>query len=263
MFLQTLAENSQLYLLIFARIFSLLTVAPITSSSGIPSIVRAALSLFTTVAVFPMVHAAGYVIPESGLMYAGLLIGEIAIGILTGFFLQLIYAVFLMAGQFFSLQIGFSASVVFDPVAQEEIPIIGQFLNYFAMFIFLASNGFYKLFYVGVFRSFQTINAHLFLSQKEHIYTMAFSAIGMLFYQALIISMPILGSLFLVSVSMGLLAKAAPQMNLLMMGFPVAIIVAFFIILLSVPYLVSAFSALLDDSFYQILNWYSLYKENP
>ena len=260
MFLESLAQNSQLYLLIFVRVFALLAVAPITSSSGIPAIVRAALSLFTTVAVFPMVHEAGYAIPESGLMFAGLLAGEMAIGILTGFFLQLIYAVFLMAGQFFSLQIGFSASVVFDPVAQEEIPIIGQFLNYFAMFVFLAANGFYKLFYIGVFRSFQNVNAYSFLSHKEHIYTMTFSAIGMLFQQALIISMPILGSLFLVSVSMGLLAKAAPQMNLLMMGFPVAITVAFFIILLSVPYLVSAFSSLIDEKFYQILDWYYLYK---
>ena len=262
MFLGSLAENSQLYFLIFVRIFALLAVAPITSSSGIPNIVRAALTLFTTVAVFPMVSAAGYIIPESGLMYAGLLVGELSIGLLTGFFLQLIYSVFVMIGQFFSLQIGFSASVVFDPVSQEEIPIIGQYLNYFAMFIFITTNGFYKLFYVGVFKSFQSFNAYSFLTQKEHIYSMAFSAIGMLFHQALIISMPILGSLFLVSVSMGLLSKAAPQMNLLMMGFPVAIAIAFFIILLSVPYLVTAFSSLIDDSFSWILNWFYLYKES-
>ena len=261
MFIESLAQNSQLYLLIFARIFTLLSFAPVTSSSGIPSIVRAALCLFTTVAVFPMVQEAGYVIPESGLMYGALLVGEISIGLITGFFLQLIYAVFLMVGQFFSLQIGFSASVVFDPVAHEEIPIMGQFFNYFAMFVFLAANGFYKLFYIGVFRSFQSLNAYSFLLQKEHIYTMALSAIAMLFKEALIISMPILGSLFLVSVSMGLLAKAAPQMNLLMMGFPIAIAIAFFIILLSVPYLVAAFSSLIDESFYKISNWYYLYKE--
>ncbi|MCL2480885.1 MAG: flagellar biosynthetic protein FliR [Spirochaetaceae bacterium] len=261
MFIESLAQNTQLYFLIFVRIFALLSFAPVTSSSGTPGVVRAALSLFTSVAIFPMVHEAGYIIPESGLMYGALLVGEITIGIVTGFFLQLIYAVFLMVGQFFSLQIGFSASVVFDPVAQEEIPIMGQFFNYFAMFIFLAANGFYKLFYVGIFRSFQSLNAYSLLLQREHIYTMAFSAIGMLFKQALIISMPILGSLFLVSVSMGLLAKAAPQMNLLMMGFPIAIAIAFFIILLSVPFLVSAFSSLIDQSFYQISNLFYLYKE--
>jgi len=59
MFIESLAQNTQLYFLIFARIFSLLTFAPVISSSGIPSIVRAALALFTTVAIFPMVNGAG------------------------------------------------------------------------------------------------------------------------------------------------------------------------------------------------------------
>ena len=263
MFLESIAENSQLYLLIFARIFALSIIAPLLSSSAIPDMARAALVLFTTVAVFPWIFQAGYIIPESGLAYTALLIGEIMIGILTGFFLQLIYAAFVMAGQFFSLQIGFGASVVFDPLAQEEIPIVGQLLNYFAMFVFLASSGFYKLFLVGVYRSFHSLNAYTFLSQKEHIFQMTVNGIGRLFEQSLIISMPILGTLFLISVSMGLLAKAAPQMNLLMMGFPVAIIVAFSIIFLSIPFLTSAFSTLIDESFYQVLNWYSLYRGTP
>ncbi|MCL2791625.1 MAG: flagellar biosynthetic protein FliR [Spirochaetaceae bacterium] len=259
MFLENFAQNAQLYLLIFTRIFALLSIAPITSSPAIPSAARAALALFTGVAIFPMVYEAGYIIPESGLMYGALVVGELAIGVLTGFFLQLVYAIFVMIGQFFSLQIGFAASVIFDPVEQEEIPIVGQFFNYFAMFIFLTINGFYKLFYVGVYRSFESLNAYTLLLQREHIYTMVLSAIGMLFQNALIISMPILGSLFLVSVSMGLLAKAAPQMNLLMMGFPLAIGIAFFIIFLSVPFLVAAFSTLIDESFYRVSAWYDLY----
>ncbi|MCL2295254.1 MAG: flagellar biosynthetic protein FliR [Spirochaetes bacterium] len=261
MFLETLAQNTQLYLLIFVRIFALLSFAPITSSTAIPAMARAALALFTSVAIFPMVYESGYVIPEAGLMYAALIIGEVGIGIITGFLLQLIHAVFFMVGQFFSLQIGFSAAMVFDPVEQEEIPIIGQFFNYFAMLIFLTTNGFYKLFHAGVFRSFQSVNAYTFLSQREHLYTMILTSIGMLFQQALIISIPILGSLFLVSVSMGLLAKAAPQMNLLMMGFPLAIALAFFIILMLVPFLVSAFSILIDENFSRVLGWLHLYWE--
>ena len=263
MFLQSIAENSQLYLLIFSRIFALLTIAPLLSSSAIPDMARAALALFTTVAIFPTIFETGYIIPENGLAYLALLAGEIMIGIITGFFLQLIFAAFLMAGQFFSLQIGFGASVVFDPLAQEEIPIVGQLLNYFAMFVFLASSGFYKLFLTGVYRSFQSLNAYTFLIHREHIYQMALNGVGKLFQHSLMISMPILATLFLISVSMGLLAKAAPQMNLLMMGFPVAIIVAFLIILFSIPFLTAAFSKLIDESFYQVLYWYSLYRGSP
>ena len=67
--------------------------------------------------------------------------------------------------------------------------------------------------------------------------------------QALTISFPILGTLVLVYVTMGLLAKAAPQMNLLLMGFPIAIGTAFIILILLMPLLVGTFSRLIDGGF--------------
>ena len=259
MFLENIIENAQLYFLIFARIFALVSIAPLISSNSLPGMARAALALFTAVAVFPWVAETGYAIPQSGLAYTALLIGEILIGILTGFFLQLIYSVFITAGQFFSLQMGFGASVVFDPLAQVEIPLLGQLFNNFAMFVFIASGGFYKIFLVGVYRSFQSLNAYTFLTGREYVFAMTINGVGRLFEQAMIIALPILGSLFLVSLSMGLLAKAAPQMNLLMMGFPVSIIVAYVIMLLALPFIIKAFVEILDDSFFQILKWYSTY----
>ncbi len=259
MFFYTLAENSQLFFLILARIFALISMAPLLSSTAIPFTVRAALALFTAIAVFPGIYESGYVIPESGLAYLALLTGEISIGIITGFFLQLIFTSFLVAGQFFSMQMGFGASVVFDPLAQIEIPIMGQLLNNFAMFVFLTAGGFYKVFLTGVYRSFKSLNAYTILLNRDHIFTMTVNGIGVLFEQALIIAMPILGTLFLISVSTGLLARAAPQMNLLMMGFPIAILTAFFVIFFSLPFLIGQFATILDSSFTEILNWYSLY----
>ncbi len=262
MFFNTLAENSQLFFLVFVRVFALVTIAPLLSSTAFPAIVRAALALFTAVAVFPEVLASGYPIPVSGLGYGALLVGEAGIGILTGFFLQLIFTSFLVAGQFFSMQMGFGASVVFDPLAQIQIPIMGQLLNNFAMFVFITAGGFYKVFLTGVIRSFQSLNAYTVMTQKEHLFTMSLTGISKLFEQALIIAMPILGTLFLISVSTGLLAKAAPQMNLLMMGFPIAILTAYVIIFLSLPFMIGKFSVIIDNSFSEVMRWYSLYRGN-
>ena len=61
--------------------------------------------------------------------------------------------------------------------------------------------------------------------------------------------MPVLGTLFIVSVAMGLLSKAAPQMNLLTEGFPVSLAVTFFILLSALPFMMEAFSHLVDASF--------------
>ena len=260
MFFYTLVENSQLYFLIFARVFALISIAPLLSSTAFPGVIRITLALFTAIAVFPEVQSAGYPIPDTGLAYVFLVIGEIGIGLLSGFFLQLIFTSFLVAGQFFSMQMGFGASVVFDPLAQIQIPIMGQMLNNFAMFVFLAAGGFYKVFLTGVYRSFQSLNAYTLMTQKEHLFTMSLTGLGKLFEHALIIAMPILGTLFLISVSTGLLAKAAPQMNLLMMGFPIAILTAYVIIFLSLPFLIGKFSVIIDNSFTEVLRWYSLYR---
>ena len=73
--------------------------------------------------------------------------------------------------------------------------------------------------------------------------------LSQLFVDALVISMPILGTLFLISLAMGLLSKAAPQMNLLTEGFPISITVAFILIMATMPFLVEAFAYVINNGF--------------
>lgn len=253
MALNLLVEHAQLFLLIFARVLALVWIAPLISSGSVPRIARIGLALFAAVTVFPWVLQQGYPIPDTGLAYAALVLGEALVGFILGFYLVLIYSAFLIAGQFFSLQMGFGASQVFDPLSQIQIPIMGQFLNLIAMFIFVTIGGFQRIFLVGVYRSFQAARAVDFITEKDYILRTMFRSLSLLFEQALIISFPILGTLVLVSISMGLLAKAAPQMNLLMMGFPVAIGVAFLVILLALPFIVEGFSNIIDLSFHNLM----------
>jgi flagellar biosynthetic protein FliR len=248
-----LIANAQLYLLILARIYALFQVAPLLSSSAIPRIARTALALFTAAAVFPMVQGFGYPIPEAGLSYALLMLGEVMVGLLIGFFLTMIYSALLISGQFYAFQMGFGASVVYDPLAQVELPLMGQFLNLLAMYVFIVSGGFIDLFLKGVYRSFQAFRAIDLVLQQEYIAQMLISGMTKLFGQALIIAFPVMGTLILVSVSMGLLAKAAPQMNLLMLGFPIRIGVAFIVILVTLPVITTAFIRILDAGYFEIM----------
>jgi flagellar biosynthetic protein FliR len=241
--------NFQIFLLVLFRIVALTQVAPLLSSAAIPQVAKIGFALFVAALVFPSVLERGYVVPQAALNYFLLLLGEVLIGIIIGFFLLLIFAAFQLAGQFFSLQMGFGASQVFDPLAQIEIPLMGQFLNIVAMFVFLTTSGFYKFVYVGVYKSFGALKAIDLVSGRGLLLNTFMGSLGQLFEIALTISFPILGTLFLISISMGLLAKAAPQMNLLMMGFPMAIGVAFIILLLITPLLMNAFSRIIDASF--------------
>ncbi|HUZ18484.1 MAG TPA: flagellar biosynthetic protein FliR [Spirochaetia bacterium] len=249
MSLDFIVQNSQLFLLVFVRILAIVELAPLLSTSGVPQIARIGLAFFVTSVVFPGVMTAGYPIPPSALEYGLLIVGEILIGIIIAFFLVIVYTAFNMAGEFFSLQMGFGASQVFDPLAQIEIPIMGQFVNSIAMFIFILVGGFQKLFLVGIAESFRSVRAVDFVIHRNDVFQTMIGSLAALFSESMIIAFPILGTLLLVSVGMGLLAKAAPQMNLLTMGFPITIMVAFLVLFLTMPFLVETVAGIVQQSF--------------
>jgi flagellar biosynthetic protein FliR len=244
-----LIGNFPLFLVVFARLAALFETAPLFSSEAIPQPAKLGFALFIAVMVLPWVAASGYPLPASTGQYLLLVAGEALIGLLMGYFLNLIFAVFQAAGQYFSLQIGFGASEVFDPLAEIEVPLMGQFLNVVGMLTFLVVSGAQKLVLVGVYRSFQAVRAVDLVVGRGLLTGELVSSIGRLFADALTISFPILGTLLLVSVAMGLLAKAAPQMNLLLMGFPFSIGVAFLIMVLAMPFLVGSISRVVDGGF--------------
>ena len=224
-------------------------ITPLISSTAIPQVAKIGLSFFLATLILPGVVESGYALPSQPLHYFLLVLGEALIGIIIGFFLVLIFAVFQLAGQFFSLQMGFGASQVFDPLGQIEIPLMGQFFNIVAMFVFISAGGLYKFVMTGVYHSFQVIKVFDLVSGRQPLLDFFTGSLARLFESSLTIAFPILGTLFVVSVTMGLLAKAAPQMNLLMMGFPIAIGVAFLVLLMVLPLMMNTFSRIIDMGF--------------
>ncbi len=254
-----LAANSQVFFLLFARIILITFTAPLIGSQGIPAIAKIGLAFMTAYVVFPWVSADLYPLPETGLGYVAMLVGEGLIGLIIGLFMTLIFAAFQTSGQFFSLQMGFGASQVFDPLSQVEIPLLGQYFNLVAMFVFIATNSFNRLFFIGVFRSFEAVRAVDVLTQTQALASLMMTSLAGMFQTALIISLPVLGTLVVVNISLGLMAKAAPQMNLLMLGFPVSILTAFVIIFMALPLLVGAFDAVIETGWNALMRLFTIY----
>ena len=280
--LQNILSYGPVFLLIAARAIAMIETAPLLSSDAIPQVAKLALAGFTAFAVLPTagvyaveltaagaagVRGTGAVtLPGPGgiaflsdlrfepftLRFLMLLIGEGIIGIILGFFLTIIFAAFSTAGQFFSLQMGFGASETFDPLAQIENPLIGQFFNLISMLIFLVIGGLNNLFLGGFWRSVQSLNISMLVEGREPVISLMTSGLSRLFLDAIIIAMPILGTLFLVSLTTGLISKAAPQINILSEGFPISIITAFLLLFASLPFMVEAFSRIIEAGFASI-----------
>lgn len=251
MFEQLIVDH-QLYLLIVARIAALFLVAPILSSTAIPGMARGGLILFTALVLLPLVKAQGYVIPGTGWEYVFMLILEIMIGLIMALILQIVFAVMQIAGQVFSVQMGFGASTTYDPLAQVEIPLIGQFYYLLSILVFVSIQGLQRLFFLGLNQSFQAVKGADLLLNTDYVSNMFVRALGLLFSQSIIIAFPMMSTLLLVSITMGLLAKAAPQMNLLMIGFPIQIMVGFMMILLTAPFLIRKMEIIFDWGFRMI-----------
>jgi flagellar biosynthetic protein FliR len=268
--LQNILSYGPVFLLIAARALAMIETAPLLSSDAIPQAAKIALAGFAAFAVLPMAEmptvgagGAGAAAFPGGL-YSGLryepfslrfillVLGEGIIGVIMGFFLTIIFSAFSTAGQFFSLQMGFGASETFDPLSQIENPLMGQYLNLVSMLVFLTVGGFQKLFLGGFWRSVQSLNIIALAEGRGPVVALLTAGLSRLFLDAIIISMPILGTLFLTSLATGLISKAAPQINILSEGFPISITVAFLLIYTSLPFMTEAFSRVIDSGFASI-----------
>ena len=238
--------QAPLYLLIFVRCFALINVLPMFSMRSASRIAKVAIAGYIAFFIFGNIDTSVYSLyigdeGSSSMIYILLLVGEALIGILMGFFISIIFAAFSAAGQFLAFQMGLSAASSYDALSQVENPLMGQFFNLVAMLVFMQTHWFQKLFLGGLVTSFSSLNALSIATANDKIVQFMISGLISLFADALVIALPVMGTLFLITVCTGLLTKAAPQMNLLSEGFPVMILVAFFIISIAMPSIIDFF----------------------
>ncbi|MBQ5876251.1 MAG: flagellar biosynthetic protein FliR, partial [Treponema sp.] len=188
------------------------------------------------------------------LYFIFLLIGEVLIGVILGFFVSMIFAAFSTAGQFFAFQMGFSAAGAYDALSQVENPLMGQFFNLVAMLIFMQNHWFQKLFFKGLGGSLESLNVFDFILGQEKIVKFLISGLSNLFADALLIALPIMGTLVLITVCTGLLSKAAPQMNLLSEGFPVMILLTFMLLVALFPSICDFFIRSFNTGLTELIN---------
>ena len=126
------------------------------------------------------------------------------------------------------------------------------------MLVFMQNQWFQRLFLGGLTASFKTLTAISIATYQQTLVTFMLKGLSKLFADALIIALPIMGTLMLITICTGLLSKAAPQMNLLSEGFPIMILVSFMLIMFMLPSITAFFLRSFAGGFKQRL--YFFYK---
>lgn len=261
--LDSILLKAPVYLIVFVRCFALIMTLPMFSMRSASRVAKVAIAGYMAFFIYGGIDTSLYApyIGDDGafsMIYVLLLAGEALIGIIMGFFISIIFAAFSAAGQFLAFQMGLSAASSYDALSQVENPLMGQFFNLVAMLVFMQTHWFQKLFLGGLVTSFSSMSALSIATANDKLALFMISGLTSLFSDALVIALPVMGTLFLITVCTGLLTKAAPQMNLLSEGFPIMILVAFSIIAIAMPSIIDFFVRSFNKGFADLEKLFTL-----
>lgn len=213
------------FYLTFFRVSVVLFLLPFYGSRSIPNIVKAALALAISLAIWPHLSFPGSLFPANPWNIGVMLLGEAALGITLSLMVRILFSAVQTGGHIIGFQMGFAMVNVVDPLTGVSEAVTAHFLYMCTMLTFLALNGHLYLLqalassfeYIppGKFLVNATIADHVFVYSKQ------------LFELAIKIAAPVMVAVFLVDLSLALISKAAPQMNVLIIGFPIKIAVGF------------------------------------
>jgi flagellar biosynthetic protein FliR len=234
-----------LFILIFARVASLIAVAPVFGHPGVPVQLKVALSIFTAFVLYPIVNHHPPHIEVQLLSFMVLVLKEVVTGLIIGFATSLLFAGVQFAGQLIGIDMGFSIANVIDPESGTNTPIISQMQYVVVILIFLMVNGHHFLI-ESLLISFSAVPIDGF-SLSGSLVQKLIALTGTIFTIAVKIGAPAIIALFLTNVALGVLSRAVPQMNVFVISFPLKIAVGFLVLIISLPAFVYVFKKLLMD----------------
>ncbi|WP_341648773.1 flagellar biosynthetic protein FliR [Thauera humireducens] len=232
-----------------ARILGLFASAPIFSNRGVPARVRLAIGLGVAIALLPVMPPMPDVPPSSGVGLA--IFGQqIFIGIAVGFMIRIVFAAVDMAGALIGMQMGLSFAIFFDPDAGGQTAVLSDFLDLIATLLFLAINGHLLMIEVLV-RSFEWLPVGTDIVRAEGWGYIARAGLTV-FAAGLLLSLPVIGVLLVANIALGVLTRAAPQLNLFAVGFPVTLTAGFIGVLLIMTNFAPVLQTLFERGFDEI-----------
>lgn len=214
------------FFLTLFRISVVLFLLPFFGGNSIPKPVKATLVLVLSLAVWPQLSFPGTLFPAHGIDMALMFIGELLLGLILGLLVNILFGAVQFGGQIIGFQMGFAMVNVMDPITGVSNAVTAHFLYMCTMLTFLVLNGhLFLLEAVGM--SFEYIPpGGLLLTPTLANHIFEFS--NLMFVLAIKIAAPVMAALFLIDLSLALISRAAPQMHVLVLGFPVKISVGFF-----------------------------------
>ncbi|MGD8191028.1 flagellar biosynthetic protein FliR [Brevibacillus ginsengisoli] len=236
------------FLLVFVRLTSFFVSAPIFSMRGVPNHFKIGLAFVVAlVSSFYVPFQDKIPMDLSFILYA---VKEVLIGLLLGLITQMLFYAVQIAGGLIDMQAGFAMANVIDPRTGAYVPLTGNFNNILATFYFLSIDGHHMLIR-GVIASYKAIPIDRMWAPfgSENLFMYIVKVFSEMFTSAFLIAAPVVVALFLVDLSLGIIAKTVPQFNIFVVGMPIKVFATFLMLIVVLPALFMVLNGLFQNMF--------------
>ncbi len=226
---------------IFVRLTIVLSMMPVFNNKMVPSKIKIAIALAFSIFLFSNVHVAN--VKEN---YFILLLNDVMVGLIVSIVLNITFEIFILAGQIIAMQSGLGFATFVDPTTGSNTPIISQFYMYCVILIFFSLDG-HLAFFEIILKSY--IHGNFLMSNVEKNFfheVIKFSSI--MFSESIYLVMPAIVALLLANISLALLTRAVPQLNIFSVGFPITLTLGFIMVLVTISFIYSIFHRNLEFS---------------
>jgi flagellar biosynthetic protein FliR len=235
----------------FFRVASFLMVVPVVGTQLVPMRVRLGLSFLITLIIAPLI---GDVPQVEAISFDAfyIILQQVFIGTLMGFVFVLLMQLFVVAGQMVAMQMGLGFASMIDPTNGVNVPILSQIFLVSVTLVFLSINGHLVMIEVAV-ESFYVWPVSSTIvgpgSVRPEILWEFIMRINWLFASALLVALPVITAVLIINISFGVMTRAAPQMNVFSLGFPIGMLFGLFILWVSTRELGLQFQRFSEQTF--------------
>ena len=234
------------FVLILIRMSGLFLLSPVWGRATVPARLKIGFAIVLTVILINF-YPPGEALNTNIVGFALLCTGELLIGLVLGFVTTVFFGIVFTAGQIIDMQIGFGMVQVYDVQQNIQIPIAGNLLNLVILLCFILTGGHVKLVEI-LFRTFEVLPIGQ-ITLDTRLPIVMLECFIRSFVLAVQVAMPIIASGLLAEISLGIIVRTAPQMNVFVIGIPIKIIIGLLMLLLITPMFVSMTGGIYDEMF--------------
>jgi flagellar biosynthetic protein FliR len=227
------------FVVVLVRTAAILSALPLLGGRIVPRRVKIGFAAAIAVILTPVVS---FSLPPNWLEPVHLVMAlgaELLVGLVLGLAMRLVMVAVELAGNILGFQVGFAMANVLDPVTQVQTPVFGQLMTVLATLLYFQVDG-HLLVLLALGSSFQLIppfGAHLSGPLLPDV-------IGLMqgtYETGMKLAFPVMAATFLVHVTMGVLGRLVPQMNILLTSFPITIAIGLLVLGLGLPFIALVF----------------------